>query len=139
MCVCVCVCVSHFSRVQPLATPWTEARQAPLSMGFSRQEYWSGLPCPPPGDLSDPGIKPASVTSTCTSRQALTISATWEAHLLCGRATNWIIIILQRVSCRSESSEPHSRLPSLGVWYQEAEPPCGFEGQQGLSVGAPQN
>ena len=43
-----------------LATPWTAARQAPLSMGFSRQEYWSGLPFPSPGDLPDPGIKPGS-------------------------------------------------------------------------------
>ena len=42
------------------ATLWTVVRQAPLSMGFSRQEYWSGLPCLPPGDLPDPGIKPAS-------------------------------------------------------------------------------
>ena len=41
-------------------TLWTVARQAPLSMGFSRQEYWSELPCPPPEDLPDPGIKPAS-------------------------------------------------------------------------------
>ena len=41
-------------------TLWTVALQAPLSMGFSRQEYWSGLPCPPPGDLSNPGIKPVS-------------------------------------------------------------------------------
>ena len=41
-----------------LATPWTIARQAPLSMGFSRQEYWSGLPFPSPGDLPDPGIEP---------------------------------------------------------------------------------
>ena len=41
-------------------TPWTAIRQAPLSMKFSRQEYWSGLPCPPPGDLPDPGIKPRS-------------------------------------------------------------------------------
>ena len=40
-------------------TPWTEAHQVPLSMGFSRQEYWSGFPCPPPGDLPDPGIEPA--------------------------------------------------------------------------------
>ena len=46
--------------VQLFATPWTVARQAPLSMGFSRQEYWSGLPRPPPGDLSDPGIELAS-------------------------------------------------------------------------------
>ena len=43
-----------------LATPWPVACQAPLSMGFSRQENWSGLPFPPPGDLSDPGIKPGS-------------------------------------------------------------------------------
>ena len=42
------------------ATLWTVARQAPLSMGFSRQEYWSALPCPPPRDLHDPGIEPAS-------------------------------------------------------------------------------
>ena len=43
-----------------LATPWTVARQAPLAMGFSRQEYWSGLPFPSPGDLPDPGIEPWS-------------------------------------------------------------------------------
>ena len=62
--VCVCVCArvrthahSH-SVVSDSATLWTIACQAPLSMGFSRQEYWSGLPFPPPGDLSDPGIEP---------------------------------------------------------------------------------
>ena len=44
------------------ATPWAVARQAPLSLGFSRQEYWSGLPCPPPGDLPNPGIKSRSLT-----------------------------------------------------------------------------
>ena len=51
------------SRVRLFATPWTVACQAPLSMGFSRQEYWSGLPFPPPGNLSDPGIEPASPAS----------------------------------------------------------------------------
>ena len=51
---------SHFSRVQLFATPWTAARQVPLSMGFSRQEYLSRLPCRPPGDLPDPGIEPVS-------------------------------------------------------------------------------
>ena len=45
-----------------LATPWTVAHQAPLCMGFSRQEYWSRLPCPPPGDLPNPGIEPRSPT-----------------------------------------------------------------------------
>ena len=50
--------LSYFSHVRLLMTLWTAARQAPLSMGFSRQEYWSGLPFPPLGDLADPGIKP---------------------------------------------------------------------------------
>ena len=60
VCVCVCVCVcmlSHLSCVQLFVTLWTVACQAPLSMGFSRQEHWSGLLCPPPGDLPNPGIK----------------------------------------------------------------------------------
>ena len=56
--------VSHLSCVQLFATPGTGAHQASLSMGFSRQEHWSGLPCPPPGDLPDPGIKPASFMSS---------------------------------------------------------------------------
>ena len=55
--------LSHFSHVQLFVTLWTTAQQAPLSMGFSRQEYWSGLPCPPPGDLPDPGIEPACLMS----------------------------------------------------------------------------
>ena len=54
--LCACV-LSHFSRVRLLATPRTVACHIPLSMGFSRQECWSGLPCPPPGDLPDPGIE----------------------------------------------------------------------------------
>ena len=53
----------HFSCLQFLESPWTEARQTPLSMGFSRQKYWSGLPFPSPGDLHDPGIKPRSLAA----------------------------------------------------------------------------
>ena len=52
--------VKSLSRVRFFATPWTVAHQAPLSMGFSRQEYWSGLPFPSPGDLPNPGIEPWS-------------------------------------------------------------------------------
>ena len=52
--------LNHFSCVWLFAILWTVAHQAPLSMGFFRQEYWSGLPCPPPGDLPDPGIEPES-------------------------------------------------------------------------------
>ena len=61
---CVCMCtLSCFSHVRLCETLWTAAHQAPLSMGFSMQEYWSGLSCPPPGDLPDPGIKPMSLKS----------------------------------------------------------------------------
>ena len=52
--------LKSLSRVRLFATPWSVAYQAPLSMGFSRQEYWSGLPFPSPGDLPDPGIEPGS-------------------------------------------------------------------------------
>ena len=57
----VCV-LSRFSRVWLIATLWTVACQAPLSMGFSREEYWSRLPCPPPGDLSHPGTRTIGYT-----------------------------------------------------------------------------
>ena len=53
--------LSHFSHVQLFSTHWTVACQAPLSTGFSRQEYWWGLPCPPPGDLPSSGIEPTSL------------------------------------------------------------------------------
>ena len=105
MCVCVCVCVfalviiavlqwsgkkkvvllyfacvlSCFSCVQLFVTLWTVARQVPLSMGFSRQEYWSGLPCPPPGDLPDPGTKLVSLMSRALARRFFTTIATWKA------------------------------------------------------------
>ena len=61
--ICVCtMCVCKVTRhVWLFATSGTEAHQAPLSLGFSRQEYWSGLPCPPPGDLPDPETEPASL------------------------------------------------------------------------------
>ena len=55
--------LSHFSHVHLFATLWTVALQDLLSMRFSRQEYWSGLPCPPPEDLPDSGIKPMSLIS----------------------------------------------------------------------------
>ena len=60
-------------------TLWTVAHQAPLSRGFSRQEYWTGLPCPPPGDLSDPGSNPCLFSSPVLVGGFFTTSATWEA------------------------------------------------------------
>ena len=76
VCVCVYVCVKSLSHVRLLATPWTVARQAPLSMGFSRQEYWSGLPFPSPGDLPNPGIKPRV---SCIAGRCFILWATREA------------------------------------------------------------
>ena len=67
MCVCVCV----LSHVQLSVTLWTAAHQAPLSMRFSRLEYWSGLLCPPPGNLPNPVIEPMSLISNCIGRQIL--------------------------------------------------------------------
>ena len=67
--------LSRFSHVRLFVTPWTVARQTPLSMGFSRQEYWSGLPCPLPGDLPDPGIEPAFLKSPALAGGFFTASA----------------------------------------------------------------
>ena len=60
MCVCAACLITHFSCAQLDVTPWTVVYQAPLSMGFSRQAYWRGLPCPPPGDFPDPWIEPTT-------------------------------------------------------------------------------
>ena len=62
------------------ATPWTIARQALLSMGFSRQEYWSGLPFPPPGDLPDSEIKLKSLMSPALAGRFFTTNTTWDAQ-----------------------------------------------------------
>ena len=62
------------------ATPWAAvAHQAPLSMGFSRQEHWSGLPCPPPGDLPEPGIEPPYLMSPALAGRFFSTSSTWKA------------------------------------------------------------
>ena len=65
------MCAQLLSCVQLFATPWTVACQAPLSMGFFRQEYWSGLPFPSPGDLPDPGIKHTSPRSPALQTDSL--------------------------------------------------------------------
>ena len=74
------VVVPSLSRIRLFVTPWTTPGQAPLSTGFSRQEYWSGLPCPPPGNFSNPGIEPTFLTSPAlaggffTTEPTLTLS-----------------------------------------------------------------
>ena len=78
--VCVCI-LSHFSHVWLFVTLWTIAHQVPLFMGFSRQEYWNGLLCPPPGDLHDPGIKPRSPVSPALVGWFFITCITWEAQI----------------------------------------------------------
>ena len=84
VCVCFCVCVQSLSHVQLFVTPWIAAHQVPLSMGFSRQEYWSGLPFPPPGELLDPGIEPVSSVSPVLQADFLPLShwitTKWKIH-----------------------------------------------------------
>ena len=82
MCVCVCVCVCVWTRVlshaQLFVTLWTVPHQGPLSMGFSKQEYWSGLPFLSPGDLPDPEM---DLLSPAWQADSLPHCTTWEAQI----------------------------------------------------------
>ena len=100
MCLCIhetCACMlSHFICVRIFVTLWTVAHQVALFMGFSRQEYWSGLPFPSPGDLPDPGIEPPSLISSALAGSFFTTGATWEAL----HERHWFVIfslVLQRL------------------------------------------
>ena len=84
--------LSCFSRVQLFATLWSVAHETPLSMGFSRQEIWSGLPCPPLGDLPYSGIQPKSLMFLALPGGFFTASAPWEAHMN-------LIVAVQSLSC----------------------------------------
>ena len=72
--------VKSLSRILLFATPWTVTYQAPPSMGFSRQEYWRGLPCPPPGDLPHPGIEPTSPVDNALPSRFFITSATFSSN-----------------------------------------------------------
>ena len=77
-----CACAKSLSHVRLFVTPWTIACQAPRFMGFSRHEYWNGLPFSSPRYLHDPGIKPASLLSPALAGGFFTITATWEALMV---------------------------------------------------------
>ena len=80
--ICYPCMLSCFIRVQLFATLWTVALQAPPSMGFSKQEYWSGFPFPSPADLPNPGMEPMPLASPALAGRFFTSSATWEALYL---------------------------------------------------------
>ena len=108
--------LSHSSRVQLSATPWTGAHQAPLSMGFSRQGYWSGVPRPPPGNLPDPGTKPPSLMSAAQAGGFFTT----KYHL--GRTR------IQMVNCTvGNGSVPFVTAgDTLSWWGHVSAASCGF-------------
>ena len=97
--------VSRFSRVWLFASPWTVAHQAPLSSGFSRQEYWRGLPCPSPGDLPNPGMERMSLMSPALAGGFFITGAIWEAQppmfpacLFCARRPPKCFLVLTYVA-----------------------------------------
>ena len=83
VCVCVCVCFQSLSRVWLFATPWTLAHQILLSMEFTRQEYWSGLPFPPLGDLPNSGLEPSSLASPA-------LAGGFFVSVLLGKPQGWL-------------------------------------------------
>ena len=89
--VCVLSCLS---RVRLLATLWTVARQAPLSMGFSRHEYWSRLPFPSPGDLPDPGIKPRVCCIFCLASRFYTAEPPGQPSM----TLSWVFVKFHAVN-----------------------------------------
>ena len=150
MCVCTCMlCVlSHFSHVRLFATPWTVAHQAPLSLGFSRQEYWHGLPFPPPGNLLDPGIKPMSLTSSCPDRwvfhhsghlgrSAVHVKWKWSHSVVSGRlfAASWTVAHQAPLSMGSSRQEYWSGCHCLlqGIFPTQGSSPGFLRCRQTLS------
>ena len=104
--------LSRFSHVQLFVTPWTVAHQSPLSMGFSRQNHWSGLPCPPPGGLPDTDqISP--LMSLALAREFCSTSTTWEALCIWGPGE---MMLARRA---------HSPC-SLGVYHKDSGPETEF-------------
>ena len=95
------------SRVRLFATPWTVAHQAPLSMGFSRQEHWSGLPQPPPRDLPHPGIAPASLPSPALAGGFFTTGTTREAQYSIYK--HYFLQNCLRANCRSIALNKYAR------------------------------
>ena len=129
--------ISHFICVWLFVTLWTVARQAPLSMGFFRKEYWSGLPCPPPGDLPDPGIEPMYLMSPALAAGFFALSPTWKkptytyCAMLCLIVTPWISPLDSSVHGGSPDKNTGVDCHAL---LQENFPTDGSDNQQELTV-----
>ena len=113
----LCCMLSRFSLVRLFATPWNVSHQAPLSTGFSRQEYWGGLPCPPPGDLPNPGTEPTSLMSLHWQANSL-----YQRHL--GSSVDVISVLhFKRSEARRKQPQQGNSPKLLGLhclWLQDA-------------------
>ena len=78
--IIICLCVKSLQLSWLFVIPWSVAFQTPLPLEFFRQEDWSGLPCPCPGDLPNPEVEPMSLLSSILAGEFFTVSTTWEAH-----------------------------------------------------------
>ena len=109
-----CMCACSLANLCPtLATPRAVACQAPLSVGFSRQEYWSGLPCPPPGDLPDPGIKPTSPAFPALTSRFFTTEPPRKPYV--DDSYEHIKLLAVGPWATHNFSVPHSHIPKMGV------------------------
>ena len=119
------MCASMLSHVCLFVTLWTVARQAPLAMGFSRQEYWSWLPCPPTGDLPNPGIKPTSLMSSALADGFFTTSANLGSPNI--HSVLFKILVAQMVKNLPACGRPEFH-PWGGKisWRREWQPTLGF-------------
>ena len=107
------------SCVQLFVTPWTVARQAPLSLGFPRQEYWSGLPFPSPGDLPEPGIKPEAPALAADSLPLSHQGSPCMFYVLCAQSFScvqlfaflWTVALQAPLSIEFSRQEYRSRMP----------------------------
>ena len=129
--------LSLFSSVRLFAIPWTEAHQASLSMGVSRQEYWSGLPFPPPGDLPNPGIQPVSLMSPALAGRFFTTSTTWYPlfSLLCSFYWGSLVAQLVKNLPAMQETQVQSRVGKIS-WRREPTPESEWQADS-LSLAPP--
>ena len=106
-----CIMLSHFSHIRLSAIQWSVVHQAPLSVGFSRQEYWIGLPCFPPGNLPNLGIKPTSPASPGSSVRGII-----QARIL-----EWVAMFSSRGSSQYRNQTHISYISCKGAFFT-AEP-----------------
>ena len=113
------IVLSHFSQVQLFVTLWTVACQAPMFMGFSKQEYWGELTYPSVVDLPDPQYKPASLKSPALVGRFFTISATWEALRHLRSPSRWCVCVCAHACEQSVSRSCPTLWDPMGY-----SPPC---------------